>query len=74
MTLLRLLLTFACLAWAAISFLFLAAASIPYQDATPAMLDAQASEIGFWKGSLFLAALVAVASVVSFRRARRKRS
>ena len=42
------------LAWTAFSFVQIAAESIPYQDATAAMVKLQAERIQYWKWSALL--------------------
>lgn len=58
---------------AAFSFLFYASAALPYQDATPALLEAQAAQLGFWQTGMLVGLLVAVGGAVGFAQARRRR-
>jgi hypothetical protein len=57
---------------ACFSFLALSGASLPYQDATPEMLERQADQIQFWGSALFANLLVLITGGWGLWRSRRK--
>lgn len=55
------------------SFLKLSVASLPYQDATPEMLEQQSANVQFWGGSLLANLFLLIVGGWGLWRARRRK-
>jgi hypothetical protein len=58
---------------AALCFLMLAAAALPYPDPTPELLAAQAASVRAWQLGLVVSLGLSAAGIVGFVRGRRQR-